>query len=125
MALTPEPGSSDVGALQHSVVVTEHLTRLLERQPACLMRVGLDGVLLATNDAALSLLGATQLGQVLGTALTERLVTAHQALWSDFADRVWKNASGSIECDLVDLSGAARTVLIQGVALVDHPDGIE
>jgi chromosome segregation ATPase len=125
VAVTPEPGSRDVDAPQHSVLAAAHLTRLLERQPACLMRVGLDSVLLATNDAALSLLGATQLGQVLGTALTERLVPAHQALWPDFADRVWKNASGSIECDMVDLSGAARTVLVQGVALVDHPDGIE
>src|ERR1700730_18445749 len=88
------------------------------------MRIGLDGELLATNDAALSLLGATQLSQVLGTKLTERLAPAHHALWCDFAERVWKDASGSIECDMVDLSGAHRTVQVQGVALTDHPDGI-
>jgi chromosome segregation ATPase len=88
------------------------------------MRVGLDGVLLAVNDAALSLLGATQLGQVLGTMLMERLVPEHSALWCDFAGRVWQDASGSVECDMVDLSGVRRTVEVQSVALADHPDGI-
>src|ERR1700730_12481286 len=107
-----------------SVATAEHLIGLIERQPTCLMRVGLDGVLLATNDAALSLLGATQLSQVLGTTFTERLIPAHHAIWRDFADRAWNETSGSVECDLVDLSGTRRTVLVQAVALADHPDGI-
>jgi chromosome segregation ATPase len=123
LVLVPVPVSSEAVS-RDSVATAEHLIGLIERQPTCLMRVGLDGVLLATNDAALSLLGATQLSQVLGTTFTERLIPAHHALWRDFADRAWNEASGSVECDLVDLSGTRRTVLVQAVALADHPDGI-
>jgi chromosome segregation ATPase len=123
LALVPDPVSADVAA-RDSVATSAHLIGLIEKQPACLMRVGLDGVLLAVNDAALSLLGATQLGQVLGTMLMERLGPEHSALWCDFAGRVWQDASGSVECDMVDLSGVRRTVEVQSVALADHPDGI-
>jgi hypothetical protein len=48
-----------------------YLRRLLERQPACLIPVRLDGVLMACNPAALSLFGVGAGRAVLNTNLTE------------------------------------------------------
>lgn len=89
------------------------------------MRVGLDGVLLAINDAALSLLGARELGQALRTNITERLAPGQDGWWHEFAGRVVGSGSASGECEMRDLSGAQRTVVMQGRALPDHPDGIQ
>ena len=102
-----------------------HLRQLLERQPACLIRVAADGVLLAVNDAALNLLGADELKQVLGARLTDRIAPEHHDAWDDFAARVWKEQSGSIECDMIDPAGSRRTVQFKGIALADHPDGLQ
>jgi hypothetical protein len=88
------------------------------------MRVGVDGLLLAVNEVAVRLLGSEDLSEVLGSTLTERIVPDHRERWREFAARVLKGASGSIECDLVDLSGIHRTVVLQGVPLLDHPDGV-
>lgn len=88
------------------------------------MRVGADGMLLAVNDAALSLLGAEHLAQVLDTVITERLVPEHHELWRDFIARVFSDGSASLDCDMVDRSGVVRGVRLQGNAITDHPDGI-
>ncbi|PYR26778.1 MAG: hypothetical protein DMF92_17720 [Acidobacteria bacterium] len=74
----------------------------------------LDGVLLACNDAALSLFGVATLGGILKTDLTHRLVAADRAKWQEFTTRVY----------LVRDDGA-RPVAVQGIALKDHPDGVD
>ena len=106
--------------------VTEalHLRRLIEQQPACLLRAGIDGLLLAVNEAGLRLLGGESLTQVLGTKLTKLIMPRQHEEWSEFAARVRDGASGSIECDLTDLVGMRRTILLQGVPLLDHADGV-
>jgi PAS domain S-box-containing protein len=101
-----------------------HLRRLIEQQPACLMRAGVDGVLLAVNEAALRLLGAESLTQVLGRNLTTVIMPRQHEEWLEFAARVRDGASGSLECDLTDLSGMRRTILLQAVPLLDHADGV-
>jgi hypothetical protein len=102
-----------------------YLRALIERQPSPLMRVALDGTLLAVSDAALGLLAGKDLAQVLGSSLLERLAPEHAQLWRDFASRVWQQGSASLECSLVDFTDVPRTVQLQGVALTDHPDGLE
>jgi hypothetical protein len=102
-----------------------YLRSLIERQPTCLMRVTVDGALLAVSDAALNLLAGKDLAQVLGTCLPDRLVGEPPDFWRDFAARVAKNGSASVECKINDLSDTARIVQLQGVALPDHPDGID
>jgi len=101
-----------------------HLRRLIEQQPACLLRAGVDGLLLAVNEAALRLLGGEHLTQVLGTNLSKLIVPRQHEEWREFAARVRDGASASIECDLSDLSGTRRTILLQGVPLLDHADGV-
>ena len=104
---------------------TDHLRTLLERQPSCLMRVGVDGVMLAVNDAALGLLDAADLASLLGRPIAERISPEHVAQWPEFAARVWANGAGSLECSLIDRAGVERATLMQAVALRDHPDGID
>ncbi len=88
------------------------------------MRVGHDGLLLAVSDAALTLLGATQLSQVLGTDIANYLNGA-PGLWRDFAERVGRSGSASVECEMIDLGGAPRAVVLMSVAMPDHPDGLD
>lgn len=102
----------------------EHLRRLLEVQPSCLMRVAVDGELLAANQAALALLGAQELSDVVGHSLTQRLAPNHGTEWSNFADRVWHGAPGSFECDVTTIPGDSKSVLFQAVPLPGHPDEI-
>ena len=88
------------------------------------MRVGIDGLILAANDAALGLLGAQQPAQVLGGYMTTWITPAHQEAWREFSQFVASGTSQSVECDLTDVSGAHRSVVFHGVPLVDHTDGI-
>ena len=101
-----------------------HLLQIIERQPACLMRVGLEGHFLAVNQAALSLLGAQGLEDVLGTSVTARISTANGVHWTEFAGRVWNGAPGSLECSLIGGSSSVRSILFHAIALPDHPDQI-
>jgi PAS domain-containing protein len=101
----------------------ERLRTLLERQPSCLMRVGLDGTMLAVSDAAVSLLGASGLAEVLDASLIGRLHGDGAQLWSDFVARVLYAGSASAECEMNDLTGVRRAVILQGVLLPGHPDG--
>ena len=89
------------------------------------MRVGVDGVMLAVNDAALGLLDAADLASLLGRPIAERISPEHVAQWPEFAARVWANGAGSLECSLIDRAGVERATLMQAVALRDHPDGID
>jgi len=106
------------------VADADHLRRVVEKQPACLMRVGADGLILAANDAALGLLGTQLPSEVLGGTLTTWIVPAHRDAWTSFAKAVVTGASQSVECDLTDVSGLQRSVVFHGVPLVDHADGV-
>jgi chromosome segregation ATPase len=88
------------------------------------MRVGVDGHLLAANQAALALMGAHELSDVVGHSLTERIVPKQGTAWQEFAERVWNGAPGSIECDITTVSGAPKSVLFQAVPLPGHPDEV-
>lgn len=89
------------------------------------MRVATDGRLLAVSDAAVSLMGATDLAEVLDSSLVDRLRGQRTAeLWLDFVSRVAHGGSASAETELEDLAGTKRAVILQGIGLPDHPDGI-
>jgi hypothetical protein len=102
----------------------ERLRALLEKQPSCMMRIGVNGTLLAVNEVALSLLGARALADVLGTSFIDRL-PGDSTVWDDFVRRVSQGGSASTECEMNDLAGVQRAVMIQGIALSGHPDGEE
>lgn len=103
---------------------TDHLRWIVEKQPSCLMRVGVDSVVLAANDAALSLFGAEKASQVLGTSLTGFVAASDRDIWLGFVGKVTAGSSHSLECVLNDVSGTERHVVLHGVPLLDHADGI-
>jgi len=100
------------------------LRRLLERRPACLVRVRLDGVLLACNQAALALLG-TEGRAVLNSSLADRLLPPGNTQWQEFVARCSAEGAASFNGHLVIGDQNARPVIVQGVPLTDHPDGVE
>src|SRR6185437_12401054 len=89
-----------------------YLRRLLERQPGCLLRVRLDGVLLACNDAGLGLFGVRQLAAILKTNLADRIAPADLTKWHEFTRRVWAKGAASLETYLV-VENDVRPVLVQ------------
>lgn len=102
----------------------ERLRALLERQPSCLMRIGIGGTLLAVNEAALHFLGARTLADVLGTSVVERMDAEEGAtIWADFVKRVANAGSASVEGEMTDLAGLRRAVIMQAATLPTHPDG--
>ena len=123
MASNLAPSGTERAASPASEV--ERLRAILDKQPSCLLRVALDGRLLAVSDHALSLLGARDLGQVLDTNFVERLRgDTVAATWSEFVTRVTQSGSASAESELEEFGGSRRAVTLQGVALQDHPDGM-
>lgn len=120
--LAPSLGSDP--ARSPSDVEAEHLRHLIEKQPCCLLRVGLDALVLAANDAAMAQLGARESAQVLARLFTDWIIPEHRDGWHEFAARIRDSGSGSAECDLVGLEGARYRVLMRGVWLANHPDGI-
>jgi hypothetical protein len=73
-----------------STADASYLCRLLERQPACLVRVRLDGVLLACNGAALALFGVGTLGAILNTNLADRITAAEREKWEESRRPRWR-----------------------------------
>ncbi len=103
----------------------EHLRRLLDIQPGCLMRLGADGQVLAANEATLKLLGIDALGHALGQQFTVWIPSDQHDKWNEFSAWVIQGSAASIECDLLTPSGDRRTTLLHAVPLSGHPDGIE
>jgi hypothetical protein len=118
------PSGTDRAATAQNEV--ERLRAILEKQASCLLRVAPDGRILAVSDHAMSLLGVRELGQVLDTSFIGRLRgDAAAETWSEFVTRVMQTGSASAESEFEELAGDQRLVTLQGVALPDHPDGIE
>ncbi|HXE79767.1 MAG TPA: PAS domain-containing protein [Vicinamibacterales bacterium] len=102
-----------------------HLRLILESQPVCLTRVGVpDGTFLAVNDAALSMLGAERLDQVLGTRLFDLIDEGQRGACREFLVRVAAGERGSIETDFTALSGTRHRVQIHAVPHPQPVDGL-
>jgi PAS fold len=109
--------------LDPSVEVT-HLRRLLDVQPACLMRLGADGTVLAANDAALALLGMSSGAQALLQNFSNWVAPDQRERWESFAAAVVQGGPASLECDISAPSGERHPTLFHAVPLADHPDGV-
>jgi len=107
------------------VVEVEHLRRVLDTQPVCLIRLAADGTVLAANDAALMLLGVTSGAQALGRDFTAWIQPDQRERWRAFSAGVVQGGPASIECDLAAFPGERHPMLFHGVPLVNHPDGVE
>ena len=65
-----------------------YLRRVIERQPVSLTRIAADGTFLAVNDAALSMLGAAELEDVLETSVLALVAPEHRDQCRAFLARI-------------------------------------
>ena len=86
------------------------LRSLVEKLPACIVRLSADGVVLATNDRAATLLGASSANQLLKKAFDALVHPDGRAAWSDFVVRVCAGETRSTEVAITSLDGIERTV---------------
>ena len=101
-----------------------HLRLIIETQPVCLTRVAPDGTFLAVNDAALSMLEAERLDQVLGTSLLTLIESGQRDAVKEFLARVAAGERGSVEADLKGLAGTQHNVQIHAVPHPSPVDGV-
>ena len=105
-------------------VEVAHLRHLLDSQPACLMRLGVDGTVLAANDAALMLMGVSSGAQALERDFAAWVPPDQRDRWRAFTIGVAKGSPASIECDITTPSGDRHPTLFHGVPVTEHPDGV-
>jgi PAS domain S-box-containing protein len=86
------------------------LRSLFEKLPACIVRLSADGMVLATNDRAVSLLGASNASQLLRKAFEVIVDEAGRAAWTDFVVRVCAGETRSSEVAITTLDGIARVL---------------
>jgi PAS domain S-box-containing protein len=103
--------------------VEAHLRRVLDTQPVPLSRVSVDGIFLAVNDAALSMLGAERLEQVLDTSLLDMVARGSRESCRVFLSRVAAGDRGSTEVEFTGLGGLAHTLQLHATTHPMSPDG--
>ena len=92
------------------------LRALVDRLPACVVRLSADGAVLAMNAVALSLVGATEPRQILRKPFQALVNPLDIDACTDFVRRVADGEQRSIELSLTTLTGAGRVVEATGRA---------
>jgi PAS domain S-box-containing protein len=93
------------------------LRTLVDRLPACVVRVSADGAILAMNAIALELVGAVEPRQVLRKAFQALVGPEHIETCTDFIRRVADGEPRTLEVSLTTLTGAGRTIEAKGVPM--------
>ena len=103
---TPKRAHDEVGPGE------ARLLAIIEHQPMCLVRVAVDGTLLAVNEAALVMLGTDSLQKVLNTPFTR--FVGDQDGCRRFIGQIADGTRGSLEVDFTGMTGSRSTVLLSG-----------
>lgn len=91
-------------------VKESRLRALVDKLPACVVRLSPDGLVLATNSVALSMLGATQPNQLLRKPLDTLIGAEHHSSWKEFVARVCAGEQRSCEVPMTALDGVSRVL---------------
>jgi PAS domain S-box-containing protein len=86
------------------------LRSLVEKLPACIVRLSADGLVLATNDRAVSLLGASNANQLLKKSFEALVPEEGREAWTDFVVRVCAGETRSYEVPITTLDGVDRVL---------------
>jgi PAS domain S-box-containing protein len=86
------------------------LRSLVEKLPACIVRLSADGMVLATNDRAVSLLGGNNANQLLKKSFDALVPEEGRAAWTDFVVRVCAGETRSYEVAINTLDGIERVL---------------
>jgi len=91
------------------------LRSLVDKLPACVVRLSPEGAVLASNAVALSLLGATNPAQLLRKQFDVMVNVEDREAWSDFVLRVCAGETRSAEVTITTLDGASRVIAATAV----------
>ncbi len=86
------------------------LRSMVEKLPACVIRLSADGIVLATNDRAVSLLGASNANQLLRKTFDVIVDPDGREAWTDFIIRVCAGETRSTEVSVTTLDGVNRVL---------------
>ena len=86
------------------------LRSLVEKLPASIVRLSADGIVLATNDRAVTLLGASGATQLLKKQFDVLVAADGREAWTDFVVRVCAGETRSTEVAITTLDGIDRVV---------------
>jgi PAS domain S-box-containing protein len=86
------------------------LRSLVEKLPACIVRLSADGHVLATNDRAVTLLGAATAAHILKKSFDTMVRDEGRDAWTDFVVRVCAGETRSTEVTITTLDGIERVV---------------
>ena len=91
-------------------VKESRLRSLVDKLPACVVRLSPEGVVLATNGVALSMFGAAQPSQLLRKPLDTMIADEHRGSWKEFVARVCAGEQRSCEVPMTALDGVSRVL---------------
>ena len=99
-----------------------HLRAVLERLPVAVLRIDVNGTLMAVNQAGLGVLGAGSLAEVLGTSFLAYLDDSQGAPCRRLLEDAGHGLGGSLEIDLRGLTGTPHALEIHAVPHPGAPD---
>src|SRR5581483_8938127 len=85
-----------------------HLRAIIETTPECVKVVASDGTLLDMNSVGLSLVGAQCLNDVVGKNIYDVIAPEDRNRFSDFNERVCRGEQGTLEFDIIGMTGIRR-----------------
>jgi PAS domain S-box-containing protein len=108
-----------VCALQES---EERFRAIVENTSECVKLVAGDGTLLQMNSAGLAMLGAVSAEAVVGSNIYDLIAPKDREKFRAFNERICRGDKGSLEFDIVELSGVVRHMETHAAPL-RIPDG--
>lgn len=109
--------AGDDPVLPLEAIDDEHFRSIFETTPECLKLVAHDGALLHMNASGLAMLGAPGLGAVVGTCIYDRIAAEHRNAFREFNERICRGERGTLEFDMVSLTGTRLNMETQATPL--------
>jgi PAS domain S-box-containing protein len=95
----------------------ERFRAIVETTPECVKVVGPDGTLLHMNSAGLTMVGADSADMAIGKNVYDLIALEDRQNFRDFNERVCRGEKGSLEFDIVGLTGVRRHMETHGAPL--------
>ncbi len=101
------------------------LRTIIESEPECVTLVDHKGLLLDMNPAGLAMLQADSLEVIQGLPIVDVVAPEHRAAFTALHDRVFQGHSGTLEFEIIGLTGRRRWLATHAVPLRDASGTIQ
>jgi PAS domain S-box-containing protein len=86
----------------------ERFRAVVETTPECVKIVASDGTLLQMNSVGLAMVGASSAGSVTGRSIYDLIAPEDRHSFREFNERICQGEKGSLEFDIIGLTGVRR-----------------